>query len=531
MNLNKKTLYGTDARKLLMEGIEDLHKSVASTLGPSGKNVLIEKNMGVPHVTKDGVTVAMEQNFSDQFKNMGAQVIKQAAIRTGEEAGDGTTTSIVLANAMIEVGVKLIAAGINPVKIKRSLDRLVKSVVEKIDGMAEEVSGLDNIKSVATVSANNDAELGSLIAEAAHRVGKSGHITVEDSKTLETTLEVVEGMHLKSGMISPYFVTDTGKMQAELSNPIVLLHDNKINDMQQIVFFMEKARQQDRPLLIIADGVEGSALSTLTMNHLKGVVKVCAIKTPGVAQTKMEKLKDIAAFTGGEIISKDTGKDFINTDVSELGSAEKIVVKKNETIIMNGNGDEAEIKGRVEDIHTAMETADEREETDLRQRVSSLNSAAAIIKLGAATDVEKKELKDRVDDAINATQAAMEEGIVPGGGTCLLKIRQVLEKGDEIASGIIENALESPFRGIVNNTGKSPDGVIHEALQKNDDWYGYDAGAEEFGDMKNMGVVDPAKVTRIALQNAASVAGMVFITDCVMIQDNTHVVNEKQQMT
>ena len=521
----KQTKYGDEARSLLMAGITELFQSVVSTLGPSGKNVLIERGMGIPHVTKDGVTVAIEQGFKDKYMNMGAQMVKQAAIKTGEIAGDGTTTSIVLAMAMIEAGNKVIATGSNPVTVKRDLDALVESLCLRIDEMSRDMETDDEIRSVATISANNDATIGSLISKAALNVGKDGFISVEESKTGKTWMESVSGMQMDTGMISPYFMTDTSKMECVLNKPKILLFDNKVSELAELLPFMEQAKKNNRPLLIMADDISNDALSALIMNHINGNIKVCAVKTPGMAHSKMEKLKDIAVYTGGVIVSKDTGKTPMNTAITELGSSKSVVVKKNKTIIIDGDGDQSEIEERVNEIRTHIkDKGTHAPEAEMKARISGLTGGVSIIHVFASTEVEMRELKDRIDDSIHATLAAMDGGIVPGGGLCLMRCKKDIDPNVQQTFGSV---MESPFMAILKNTGVNPYEIMPLILRESDIWWGYNAASGEIGDMKEFGVIDPAKVVKTALRNAASVAGMFFITDCVMVQDNDGEPNRK----
>lgn len=521
----KEIKFDIEARDLLKQGVDELANAVKITLGPKGRNVVIDKKFGAPHITKDGVSVAKEIELSDPYANMGAQLVKEVASKTGDDAGDGTTTATVLAQALINVGIKNVTAGANPMEIKSGIDKAVKKVVESIKTQAKNV-GNDNqkIEQVARISANNDEEIGRLIALAMEKVGQEGVITVEEAKGTETTVDVVEGMQFDRGYISPYFVTDTEKMEAELDNPLILIHDKKISVMKDILPILEQTAQSGRPLLIIAEDIDGEALATLVVNRLRGSLKVAAVKAPGFGDRRKEILQDIAVLTGGTVISEETGLTLEATTMEMLGVAEKITIDKENTTIVNGAGDKDAIKSRADQIKAqiANSTSDYDKEK-LQERLAKIAGGVAVLYVGAASEVEMKEKKDRVDDALSATRAAIEEGIVPGGGVAYIRAISALEgfKGetDDETTGIeiVKRAIEEPLRQIVFNAGKEGAVVVQKVREGKDD-YGYNARTNEYQNFHSAGVIDPAKVTRVALENAASIAGMFLTTECVLVE-------------
>lgn len=521
----KEIKFDIEARDLLKQGVDELANAVKITLGPKGRNVVIDKKFGAPHITKDGVSVAKEIELSDPYANMGAQLVKEVASKTGDDAGDGTTTATVLAQALINVGIKNVTAGANPMEIKSGIDKAVKKVVESIKAQAKNV-GNDNekIEQVARISANNDEEIGRLIALAMEKVGQEGVITVEEAKGTETTVDVVEGMQFDRGYISPYFVTDTEKMEAELDNPLILIHDKKISVMKDILPILEQTAQSGRPLLIIAEDIDGEALATLVVNRLRGSLKVAAVKAPGFGDRRKEILQDIAVLTGGTVISEETGLTLEATTMEMLGVAEKITIDKENTTIVNGAGDKDAIKSRADQIKAqiANSTSDYDKEK-LQERLAKIAGGVAVLYVGAASEVEMKEKKDRVDDALSATRAAIEEGIVPGGGVAYIRAISALEglKGetDDETTGIeiVKRAIEEPLRQIVFNAGKEGAVVVQKVREGKDD-YGYNARTNEYQNFHSAGVIDPAKVTRVALENAASIAGMFLTTECVLVE-------------
>ena len=495
------------------------------TLGPKGRNVVIEKKFGAPHVTKDGVTVAKEIELEDPIENMGAQMVKEVASKTADIAGDGTTTATVLAQAMIAEGLKNVAAGANPMDLKRGIDKAVISVVESLKKQSEKI-GNDNkkIEQVASISANNDASIGALIAQAMAKVGKEGVITVEEAKGTDTTVEVVEGMQFDRGYISPYFVTNSEKMQAELSNPFILIYDKKISSMKDILHILEKVAQSGRPLLIIAEDLEGEALATLVVNKLRGTIKVAAVKAPGFGDRRKEMLQDIAILTAGTVVSEEQGFKLENADLSYLGTAESVTIDKDNTTIVGGKGKKADITARVNQIKAQMETTtSDYDKEKLQERLAKLAGGVAVLYIGAATEVEMKEKKDRVDDALHATRAAVEEGIVPGGGVAYLRASDSLAKltGDNedetTGIAIVRRAVEEPLRTIVQNAGFEGSVVINKIKEGKGD-FGFNARSEKYENMFKAGVIDPTKVSRVALENAASIAGMMLTTECVVAE-------------
>lgn len=519
----KEIKFDVDARDQLKKGVDELANAVKVTLGPKGRNVIISKKFGAPHITKDGVTVAKEIELDNEFENMGAQMVKEVASKTGDKAGDGTTTATVLAQAIISVGLKNVAAGANPMDLKRGIDKAVAQVVENIKSQAQEV-GDDNhkIEQVATISANNDKEIGKLIADAMAKVKKEGVITVEEAKGTDTTVDVVEGMQFDRGYLSPYFVTDTEKMEAVLENPYVLIHDKKISSLKDILPLLESIVQGSRPLLIIAEDVDSEALTALVVNRLRANLRVCAVKAPGFGDRRKEMLQDIAILTGGTVISEEQGLKLENATLDMLGSAETITVNKDNTTIVKGAGDKEAIANRVHQIKSQIEkTTSQYDKEKLQERLAKLAGGVAVLYIGAPSEVEMKEKKDRVDDALSATRAAVEEGIVPGGGVAYIRAISALEglKGDneDETTGIeiIKRAIEEPMRQIVANAGKEGAVIVQKVREGKGD-FGYNARTDTFENLFETGVIDPAKVTRVALENAASIAGMMLTTECVI---------------
>jgi len=520
----KEIKFDIEARDLLKRGVDELANAVKVTLGPKGRNVVIEKKFGAPQITKDGVTVAKEIELSDSYANMGAQLVKEVASKTGDDAGDGTTTATVLAQSLIGVGIKNVTAGANPMELKSGIDKAVKKVVESIKAQAKKI-GDDNqkIEQIARISANNDEEIGRLIAEAMEKVGREGVITVEEAKGTETTVEVVEGMQFDRGYISPYFVTNTEKMEAELENPYILIHDKKVSVMKDILPVLEQTAQSGRPLLIIAEDVDGEALATPVVNRLRGSLKVAAVKAPGFGDRRKEILQDIAVLTGGTVISEETGLKLENATMEMLGSAEKVTIDKENTTVVNGAGDKDAIQARAAQIKAQIaNTTSDYDREKLQERLAKIAGGVAVLYVGAASEIEMKEKKDRVDDALSATRAAVEEGIVPGGGVAYIRAIAVLEglKGetDDETTGIeiVKRAIEEPLRQIVYNAGKEGAVVVQRVREGKDD-FGYNARTDEYQNFFASGVIDPAKVTRIALENAASIAGMFLTTECVLV--------------
>lgn len=520
----KEIIFNIDARDRLKVGVDALANAVKVTLGPKGRNVVIEKKFGAPAVTKDGVTVAKEIELEDAFANVGAQMVKEVASKTGDDAGDGTTTATVLAQAIINVGLKNVTAGANPMELKKGIDKAVAKVVESIRKQAQEVGDDNNkIEQVAKISANNDEEIGRLIAEAMSKVGREGVITVEEAKGTETTVEVVEGMQFDRGYISPYFVTNTEKMEAELDNPYILIHDKKISTMKDMLPILEQTAQTGRPLLIIAEDVDGEALATLVVNRLRGSLKVAAVKAPGFGDRRKEMLQDIAVLTGGTVITEEMGFKLESTTLDMLGRAEKVTIDKENTTIVNGNGDKKAIEARAAQIKAQIAaTTSDYDREKLQERLAKLAGGVAVLYVGAASEVEMKEKKDRVDDALSATRAAIEEGIVPGGGVALIRAIDALEgltgESDDETTGIeiVKRAIEEPLRQIAANAGKEGSVIVQKVREGKGD-YGYNARTDVYQNFYEVGVIDPAKVTRVALENAASIAGMFLTTECVLV--------------
>ncbi len=521
----KEIKFDIKAREELKKGVDELANAVKVTLGPKGRNVIVDKKFGAPHITKDGVTVAKAVELEDEFQNMGAQLVKEVASKTGDDAGDGTTTATVLAQAIINVGLKNVAAGANPIDLKRGIDKAVAKVVEGIKAQAQEVDDdLAKIENVARVSANNDAEIGKLIADAMGKVKKEGVITIEEAKGTDTTVKVVEGMQFDRGYISPYFVTNTEKMECEMDNPYILLYDKKISALKDMLPVLEAVAQSGRPLLIIAEDVDSEALATLVVNRLRGSLKICAVKAPGFGDRRKEMLEDIAILTHGVVISEDKGLKLDMVTVDELGSAEKVTVDKENTTIVNGNGDKELIAERVAQIKAQIEkTTSDYDREKLQERLAKLAGGVAVLYVGAPSEVEMKEKKDRVDDALSATRAAVAEGIVPGGGVAYMRCVAALENfhgdNDDENTGIqiVKRAIEEPLRQIVANAGLEGAIIVQNVKDGKGD-YGYNARTGKYENFFESGVIDPAKVTRVALENAASIAGMFLTTECVIAE-------------
>jgi len=520
----KELLFNTDARAKLKKGVDHLAEAVKVTLGPKGRNVVIDKKFGSPTVTKDGVTVAKEVELADAIENMGAQMVKEVATKTSDLAGDGTTTATVLAQAIFREGLKNVTAGANPMELKRGIEKAVEAVVEQLKTISVPSAGKKEIAQVGTISANNDKEIGNLIAEAMEKVGKDGVITVEEAKGLETTLETVDGMQFDRGYLSPYFVTDPEKMEAALEDAYLLIHDKKISAMKELLPILEKVAQGGRPLLIIAEDVEGEALATLVVNKLRGTLKVAAVKAPGFGDRRKEMLRDIAVLTGGQVISEEVGFKLENATLNDLGRAKRIVVDKDNTTVVDGRGKEQDIQGRINEIKAAVEkTTSDYDREKLQERLAKLSGGVAVINVGAATETEMKEKKARVEDALHATRAAVEEGIVPGGGVALIRAQTALEKirgteDEKIGVDIVRRALEEPIRMIAQNAGAEGSIVVARVKESKEKNFGYNAATDNFEDLVKAGVIDPTKVTRTALQNAASIAGLLLTTECVVVE-------------
>ena len=520
----KMIFFDIEARNRMKKGVDTLANAVKVTFGPKGRNVVIEKKFGAPQVTKDGVTVAKEIELEDPIENMGAQMVKEVASKTADIAGDGTTTATVLAQSIISEGLKMVAAGANPMDLKRGIDKAVRAVVENLAAQKKDVgSNSKMIEQVATISANNDSEIGKLIAQAMAKVGKEGVITVEEAKGTDTTVDVVEGMQFDRGYISPYFVTNSEKMQAELQNPFILIYDKKISAMKDILTVLEKVAQSGRPLMIIAEDLDGEALATLVVNKLRGTIKVAAVKAPGFGDRRKEMLTDLAILTGGTVISEELGNKLDAVELTSLGQAASISIDKDTTVIVGGKGKKAEIVGRVNQIKAQVEnTTSDYDKEKLQERLAKLAGGVAVLYVGAATEVEMKEKKDRVDDALHATRAAVEEGIVPGGGVAYIRAIAGLEKlkgalnADEATGiAIVRRAIEEPLRQIVANCGIEGSIVVQNIKEGEGD-YGFNARTEVYENMFKAGVIDPTKVARVALENAASIAGMLLTTECVI---------------
>jgi chaperonin GroEL len=520
----KEILFDAKAREKLKKGVDKLANAVKVTLGPKGRNVVIEKSFGSPIITKDGVTVAKEIELADKFENMGAQMVKEVASKTSDVAGDGTTTATILAQAIFTEGVKLAAAGRNPMAVKRGIDKAVQGLVEELGKIAKPTRDQKEIAQVGTISANNDATIGNIIAEAMNKVGKEGVITVEEAKGLETTLDVVEGMQFDRGYLSPYFVTDPEKMTCEMEEPLILIHEKKVSNMKDLLPVLEQTAKMSRPLVIIAEDVDGEALATLVVNKLRGTLQVSAVKAPGFGERRKEMLKDIAILTGGQVVSDDLGIKLENMTVADLGTAKRVVIDKENTTIVDGAGKSEDIKARVKQLRAQIdETTSDYDREKLQERLAKIVGGVAVINVGAATETEMKEKKARVEDALNATRAAVEEGIVPGGGVALVRCAKVLAKikpadDDELAGvNIIARAIEEPLRMISNNAGMEGS-VVVEKVRGGKDGYGFNAATGEYEDLIKAGVIDPKKVTRTALQNAASVSGLLLTTECAIAE-------------
>jgi chaperonin GroEL len=519
----KQVVHGEESRAAILRGINQLADAVKITLGPKGRNVVIDKKFGSPTITKDGVTVAKEIELKDSLENMGAQMVREVASKTSDVAGDGTTTATVLAQAIFREGVKTVAAGANPMALKRGIDKAVERATAEIKRLAKPVKG-DAIAQVGTVSANGDSTIGNIIAEAMNKVGKDGVITVEESKTMETSLEVVEGMQFDRGYLSPYFVTDPERMEAALENPLILIHEKKISSMKDLLPLLEQVAKMGKPMLIIAEDVEGEALATLVVNKLRGTLNIAAVKAPGFGDRRKAMLEDIAILTGGKVISEDLGIKLENVKIEDLGRAKKITIDKDNTTIVEGAGKQSDIEGRVKTLRAQIEeTSSDYDREKLQERLAKLVGGVAVIKVGAATETEMKEKKARVEDAMHATRAAVEEGIVPGGGVALVRAAKVLEKfiidGDpdeQIGVNIVRRALEEPLRQIVQNAGKEGAVVVERVRSEKNDSFGFNAQTEVYEDLVKAGVIDPAKVTRTALQNAASIAGLMLTTEAMV---------------
>ncbi len=519
----KEIHYSTEAREKMMKGVDTLADAVKVTLGPKGRNVLLEKSFGSPKITKDGVTVAKEIELEDKFENMGAQMVKEVASKTSDVAGDGTTTATILAQAIYREGSKLVAAGSNPMAVKRGIDKAVDLVAEELKNISKPTKEKKEIAQVGTISANNDSTIGKVISEAMEKVGKEGVITVEEAKGMETTLEIVEGMQFDRGHLSPYFVTDPEKMEAHLEEPYLLLHESKISNMQDLVPLLEQIAKMGKPLLIIAEDVEGEALAALVVNKLRGTLKCAAVKAPGFGDRRKAMLEDIAVLTGGQVICEDLGLKLENVTLNDLGTAKRITVDKDNTTIVEGGGTREALEGRVKQIRAQIEeTTSDYDREKLQERLAKMIGGVAVINVGAATETEMKERKDRVEDALNATRAAVEEGIVPGGGVALVRAMKTLKKGvvtgeAQIGVDLVRRALEEPVRQIADNAGFEGAVVIQRVIEGEDN-FGFNAEKGEYEDLMEAGVIDPTKVTRFALQNAASVAGLLLTTEAMVAE-------------
>ena len=520
----KQLKFDVAARESLMKGVDKLANAVKVTLGPKGRNVMIARSFGAPNVTKDGVTVAKEVELEDTYENLGAQMAKEVANKTSDAAGDGTTTATVLAQAITREGLKNVAAGANPMDIKRGMDAAVDAVIKEIGKMAVKINGKEHIAQVATISANNDPEIGDLLANAMEKVGNDGVITIEESKTADTVLDVVEGMQFDRGYLSPYFVTNPDSMEVSLENPYILLYDKKISTMKDLLPMLEHIIKQNKPLLIIAEDVDGEALATLVVNKMRGALKVAAVKAPGFGDRRKAMLEDIAILTGGMLVSEETGAKLEDAPITVLGQAKSITITKDNTTIVEGAGDAASIKGRIAQIRKQIETTtSDYDREKLQERLAKLAGGVAVIKVGAATEVEMKEKKDRVDDAMHATRAAVEEGIVPGGGVALIRAEKAIDAlkfdnaDQKTGAAIIRRAIEEPLRQIVQNAGLEGSVVVNK-VKEGKDAFGYNAKTDTYEDLIKAGVIDPAKVTRTALKNASSIASMILTTDCVITE-------------
>jgi chaperonin GroEL len=521
----KEVKFAQDARERMLHGVDILANAVKVTLGPKGRNVVLEKSFGAPRITKDGVTVAKEIELEDKFENMGAQMVREVASKTSDTAGDGTTTATLLAHAIVREGAKSVAAGSNPMDLKRGVDLAVAAVVNELKAKAKKVTSNEEIAQVGTISANGDSEIGRFIAEAMQKVGNDGVITVEEAKALDTELEVVEGMQFDRGYISPYFITDADKMRVELESPYILINEKKLSNLQTILPLLEAVVQSGKPLLVIAEDVEGEALATLVVNKLRGGLKVAAVKAPGFGDRRKAMLQDIAVLTGGQVISEDLGIKLENVTLDMLGRAKKVVITKDDTTIVDGAGKKADIEGRVAQIKQQIEdTTSDYDREKLQERLAKLSGGVAVIKVGGSTEIEVKEKKDRVDDALNATRAAVEEGIVPGGGVALIRSLKALEslksanEDQKVGINIVRRALQAPARQIAENAGEDGAVVVGKIVDKDDYAFGFNAATGEYGNLVKQGVIDPAKVVRTALQDAASVAGLLITTEAMVAE-------------
>ena len=521
----KELHFDMEARSALKRGVDQLAEAVKVTLGPKGRNVVIDRKFGAPTITKDGVTVAKEIELSDPIENMGAQMVKEVATKTSDLAGDGTTTATVLAQAIYREGIKNVTAGVNPMALKRGIDKGVAAVVEELKKVSVPTSGKKEIAQVGSISANNDKEIGDLIAEAMEKVGKDGVITVEEAKGLETTLETVEGMQFDRGYLSPYFVTDSEKMETVLEDALILIHDKKISSMKDLLPILEKVAQLGRPLLIIAEDIEGEALATLVVNKLRGTLRVCAVKAPGFGDRRKAMLQDIATLTGGKVISDEVGFKLENTVASDLGRAKRIVVDKDNTTLIDGAGSDEDIQGRVKEIRGALEkTTSDYDREKLQERLAKSVGGVAVINVGAATESEMREKKARVEDALHATRAAVEEGIVPGGGVAFIRAQKALkdvklsDPDEQVGVEIIRRAIEEPIRMIVHNAGGEGSIIVEKVRAAKENNFGYNALTDKYEDLVQAGVIDPTKVTRTALQNAASIAGLLLTTEALIVE-------------
>jgi len=521
----KEIHFSESARTRMMRGVDTLANAVKVTLGPKGRNVVLEKSWGAPTITKDGVTVAKEIELDNKFENMGAQLVKEVASKTSDVAGDGTTTATVLAQAIAREGVKAVVSGMNPMDLKRGVDKAVDAMVDELEKLSNEVKDKEEIAQVGTISANGDEDVGKIIAEAMDKVGKEGVITVEEAKGLETELEVVEGMQFDRGYLSPYFVTDADRMEAEIEDPYILLHEKKVSNMRDLLPVLENVARSGKPLVIIAEDIEGEALATLVVNKVRGVVKVAAVKAPGFGDRRKAMLEDMAILTGGKVISEDLGLKLENVGLEDLGRAGRVKITKDTTTIVSGSGAKADIEARISQIRRQIEdTTSDYDREKLQERLAKLAGGVAVIKVGAATEVAMKEKKDRVDDALHATRAAVEEGIVPGGGVALLRARKALDNlggenhDQDVGISIVRRAIEEPLRQIVANAGGEPSVIVNDVVSNSAAGYGYNAATNDYGDLLKMGVIDPTKVTRSALQNAASIAGLLITTEAMVAE-------------
>jgi len=521
----KDIIYSAEARAKMFAGVEKLAKAVKVTLGPKGRNVIIEQSFGGPHITKDGVTVAKEIELKDQYENMGAQLVKNVASQTSDIAGDGTTTATVLTEAIVKEGHKNVVAGSNPMELKKGLDKAVKAVISKIESVSKDIAGKDEIAQVGTISANNDKEIGDLIADAMEKVGRDGVITVEEAQSMDTSLEVVEGMEFDRGYLSPYFITNNDSMKVEFENPYILLFDKKISIMKDLLAVLEAVVQSGRPLLIIAEDVDGEALATLVVNRLRGVMKIAAVKAPGFGDRRKAMLEDIAILTGGVVVSEEIGMKLETTNLEDLGTAKKVIIDKDSTTIVEGAGSDELIKTRVDQIKKQIEqSTSDYDKEKLQERLAKIAGGVAVIKIGAVSEVEMEEKKDRVDDALAATRAAVEEGIIAGGGVTLLSAVDSINSVEfenetqKLGGEILKKSLEAPIRQILTNAGLEASVIVNKIVEENSESFGYNAYSDEFVNMLKAGVIDPAKVTKTALKNAVSVSGLILTSECAITE-------------